>query len=109
MADSGGVGAALAAELRKDGALCRLVEPNDSIEDALKDPGLTGVVYLRALDAPSAEHLDTAVLSRIEREIGGSIITIVQTLAARKETTPQLILVTRGAQAASGNDVAPAQ
>jgi NADPH:quinone reductase-like Zn-dependent oxidoreductase/acyl carrier protein len=109
LADSGGVGGALASELQKEGAHCRFVEPGGSIENALQAPGLTGVVYLRALDAPSADHLDTAVLSRVEREIGASIIMMVRTLAARKESPPQLVLVTRGAQAASGNEVAPAQ
>ena len=109
IADATGVGAALAAELRNAGAACHIVQACDSPGNALDDPGLTGVVHLRALDAPSAEHLDINSLGQIEREIGESILTIVQSLAARKENAPQLVLVTRGAQAVRENEASPSQ
>ena len=109
IADATGIGAALAAELRNAGAACHIVEAGESPGDALHDPGLTGVVHLRALDAPSAEHLDIDTLGHVEREIGESILTIVQSLVARKENAPQLVLVTRGAQAVAENEASPSQ
>jgi acyl transferase domain-containing protein/NAD(P)-dependent dehydrogenase (short-subunit alcohol dehydrogenase family)/SAM-dependent methyltransferase len=109
IADATGVGAALATELRNAGVVCHIVEAGESFSDALRDPGVTGVIYLRALDAPSAEHLDIDNLRRAEREIGESILPIVHSLAARKEHAPQLVLVTRGAQAVGDNKVSPSQ
>jgi acyl transferase domain-containing protein/NAD(P)-dependent dehydrogenase (short-subunit alcohol dehydrogenase family)/SAM-dependent methyltransferase/acyl carrier protein len=109
IADAAGVGAALAAELRNVGVACRVVEAGHSFGDELHDPGLTGVIHLRALDAPSAEHLDINTLGHVEREIGESILMVVQSLAARKENAPQLVLVTRGAQAVADNQASPCQ
>jgi acyl transferase domain-containing protein/SAM-dependent methyltransferase len=109
IADATGVGAAFAAELWNAGVACRIVQAGDSLGDVLHDPGLTGVIHLTALDAPSAEHLDIHTLGRAEREIGESILTIVQSLAARKENAPQLVLVTRGAQAVADNETSLSQ
>ena len=88
---------------KKSGAeLCRIVKPGESCQDMLDSPDLGGVIYLRTLDL-----LDPSADGSSEREMCADVLKLAQALARRKGPSPQLFLVTRGAQG-PGDEVRPA-
>ena len=96
----GGAGTAgpLVARLEAAGARCRAVAVDDleSLEWPAEGPG--GVVYLAALDAPRPAPGGVDELRRIESDVCGGALRLVQRLVTRGVST-SLILVTRGGQA----------
>lgn len=132
LADSLGVGQALAELLQEQGESCFLVYPGDSYE--VKQPGiwsvnpsnpadferlfqeiietnnlpLKGVVHLWSLEAGLTSELTIPLLEKIQVLGCGSTLHLVQALASR-QASPRLWLVTRGAVPAVSSLLAPAQ
>jgi acyl transferase domain-containing protein/NAD(P)-dependent dehydrogenase (short-subunit alcohol dehydrogenase family)/acyl carrier protein/SAM-dependent methyltransferase len=103
--DDGRVGADVAARLQRGGAICRLVKRGESFGDLLDRSSLSGVLYLRALDANPDDQLDGATFASVEREICGGLLQVVRRLAARgDQAASRLLLVTRGAQLVAADD-----
>jgi myxalamid-type polyketide synthase MxaC len=107
LSDRGGIGAALAAILERQGERCTLIERADQtslqwFRQVLRP--CRGIVHLWGLDTPPAyvSSDDPACFS---------VLHLVQALAqAGWRDAPRLYLVTRGAQAAiAGDEIAPAQ
>ena len=121
--DAGGVGAAVASRLSADGAGCVLVQPGDRYEQldpgrflvrpgdrddvrrlvdtAVGTNGSTGIVHLWSLDAKVGPDASAGELEAAHRLGCGSILPLVQELAAARRPGPlPLWLVTRGAQPA---------
>jgi len=65
---------------------------------------LAGIVHLWSLDAPDATELNSHLLLQVEASGCHSILHLVQSLALVK-STPQLWLVTRGAQAVNAEEL----
>ncbi|MCC7362008.1 MAG: SDR family NAD(P)-dependent oxidoreductase, partial [Anaerolineales bacterium] len=129
LADQGGVGLALAAELRAQGQRCQVVLPGAALEllepearsvdlarpdevaqqlqAALAEGGpWRGVVHCWSLDVGPHASLDL-----IQTRTCDSVVAVVRALAPLAETPapPRLWLVTRGAQALSPGEVAIGQ
>ncbi|MBI4788809.1 MAG: SDR family NAD(P)-dependent oxidoreductase [Chloroflexi bacterium] len=106
LADSGGIGAGLAARLEEKGEHCVVISPQPPIsnfqsfgsaQDRLPISNLRGVVYLWALEgrgdpAPTQDVPDTV------RDLYAQVLHLVQEIVQAK-TTPRLWLVTQGAVA----------
>ena len=122
-ADTGGVGVALASRLHEHGESCVLVFPGEAYErspashwridptsptafqrlltDTLRPdcPPWRGVVHLWSLEAAPPEETTGASLQAAQRLGCGSVLHLVQALAAMGSSPrPRLWLVTRGAQ-----------
>jgi acyl transferase domain-containing protein/acyl carrier protein len=122
-ADRGGVGEALAEELRARGQDCQVVfqdavslggrevalDPDQPalfhrlVRDYFGVPGVSyrNVVYLWGLDAPKTQDLDLDKLSAAERRASGSALLVSQAVAVVNSVTgasPRFWLVTRNAQ-----------
>ena len=134
-ADRGGVGAALAEELRARGQDCQVVlhdavmlggrevalDPDQPalfhrlVRDYFGVPGVSyrNVVYLWGLDASPTLDLDLETLGAAERRASGSALLVSQAVAVVNSVTgasPRLWLATRNAQGpAQGNTVELAQ
>ncbi|MBV9787350.1 MAG: SDR family NAD(P)-dependent oxidoreductase, partial [Chloroflexi bacterium] len=67
-----------------------------------------GVIYLRGLDgAPFEEHTAASLMAEQAHAVGG-LLGLVKALGqARPAANPRLWIMTRGAQAVAGNEVAP--
>lgn len=130
-ADQGGVGTALAEELRARGQDCQVVlhdavklggrevslDPDQPamfhrlVRDYFGVPGVSyrNVVYLWGLDAAPALDLDLDTLTSAERRASGSALLVSQAVAVVNSVTgasPRLWLATRNAQGpAQGNTV----
>ena len=123
--DAGGVGAAVASRLSADGAGCVLVQPGDRYEQldrgrflvrpgdrddvrrlvdtVVGTNGSVGIVHLWSLDAKVGPDATAGELEAAHRLGCGSILPLVQELAAARRPGPApLWLVTRGAQPAGG-------
>ena len=124
LADRGGVGEALAEQLRARGESCLTVRAADvdprsaqDMERLLRavwssDRPRRGIVHLWSLDAAPAERMDLASLEAAESLGCVSALHLVQVLARSEGATPpRLWLVTRGAQPAGreGSPIAVAQ
>jgi amino acid adenylation domain-containing protein len=129
-ADEGGVGERLAATLTDRGDDCRLVRrglayrwnPQGAVElpagdttaverllDDLTAAGEScdGIVHLWSLDIPPPDALDGAALLEAQSLGCGSVLALVQGLAAHTGPTAPVWLVTAGSQAVAGHDAAP--
>nr|MBA2245212.1 polyketide synthase dehydratase domain-containing protein [Gemmatimonadota bacterium] len=117
LADTGGVGEALAARLEAEGASCTLLHPStdqsplsQNWESGLGGEGpLRGVVHLWSLDEP--EDLTAEAIHEHQRRVCGSTLALVQAMVAAGAAGAGLWLATRGAQALPGDTepVSPAQ
>ena len=110
LADSGGVGAALAERVERAGGSARLVPAGEAVTSASLTQALgacrdlRGIVHARGLDAPSSSELDAAGLAAAQEAGCRSLLDLLQALGAllgdlQLETPPQLLLVTRAAVA----------
>jgi malonyl CoA-acyl carrier protein transacylase len=132
LADSWGVGEALAHLLRERGEGCFLVYPGDSYQ--IKQPGtwsvnpsnpadfeqlvqevvgtnnlpLRGIVHLWSLEAGFTSELTIPLIEKIQVLGCASTLHLIQALASRL-ASPRLWLVTRGAAPAVSSLPAPAQ
>ncbi len=111
VADRGGIGAALTDQLRQQGASCvlALAEDTGATPDADEyvrllneataggTTPLTGIVFLRALDAEEADDWLSA-----QQTMCGSALALIQAVL-RSGSTPALWLVTRGAVSLGAN------
>jgi acyl transferase domain-containing protein len=113
VADRGGVGDALAAQMRARGGRAVIVPPTASSDELRL--GLTGadapssVVYLRGLDAHGADSSASELQGEQSESLGGALQVVQALGAARFALAPRLFLVSRGAQAvgASGATLSP--
>jgi acyl transferase domain-containing protein/acyl carrier protein len=97
--DQGGAGLALADAMTSAGAVCRMVTPETPVEELLAADDLRGLVYLRALDGGLPE------LAADERRLCAPLLEVAAGLAtARSGAPPQIVIVTRGAQAVARGD-----
>ena len=124
-ADSGGIGKRVALAVRARGDRCALVFRGDRYRHTGPDtfeiaphevadttrmlqelpPAPTvvhGVVYLWNLDAPASSTLATDQLMAWQRIGGGGILAALRALDALRQPTPQVWLVTSGAQPLEG-------
>jgi len=104
-ADRGGLGQKLAGLLESGGAACALVSSGEAVdyERLLRNGApVKGIVHLWSLDVPANEAVSLKSLAEAERELCGSVLRIVQTLAGGDGERPALWLVTRGAKAVAG-------
>ncbi len=116
-ADRQGVGQALAHQLRTQGATCKLIYAHDSTEsiEYTLNPAETenfaaqvqsllaaqpcrGVVHLWSLDLDAADWADLEMAQVLSTS---SIPPLVQALAQQTDVTPEIWLVTQGAQSLS--------
>jgi acyl transferase domain-containing protein/acyl carrier protein len=98
LADGGGAGAALGAELEARGAACSVLAtttPPDEVARAAK--GARGIVHLRALDVRIPEDCDAQTLARAQRLGCDSALQLTRALLAA-EVTCRTWYVTRRAQ-----------
>ncbi len=100
LADARGVGDALAQRLQERGCECDVVR-DEQIASARVTPSTRNIVHLWSLDA-AAEGLDTAQLTNDQRRGCGSLLHLVQAVAAQSEgdDAPRVRVVTQGAQPA---------
>lgn len=108
-ADQGGVGEALAEQLRTQGqhttllyATQDLTSSQEQVELALDslnhEPPLKGIVHLWGLDSPPLVGLSSSALIQAQRETSGSVLHLVQALSQPKaQKTAKLWVVTQGA------------
>lgn len=128
LADKGGVGAQLAAQLREAGATTLVIERADvfgadTAESANAEPfqrlagalrgayaregGLAGVVHLWSLDAAAPHETTRQSLQDAERWGSAAALVAIQSLVeSSSEGPPRLWLVTRGAHAVDA-EIAP--
>ena len=107
--DGAGVGSGIAEQLRASGAECIVVPPGDALDRhsicaLAQSNGVREVLYLRGLDTSALRSGADPVLGQ-QRGLGGAL-SVVQGLL---DAPARLWLVTRGAQAVAGSDVAPEQ
>ena len=119
LADEGDVSQHLVASLQAKGETCHLVYPGDSLVRTesnqwilnplqleqfkqllaeVKRP-LRGVLHLWSLRDSLADDMDLDALHSIQARNVASVLHLIQALSAQKEATPQLWIITRGAQA----------
>jgi acyl transferase domain-containing protein/acyl-CoA synthetase (AMP-forming)/AMP-acid ligase II/acyl carrier protein len=98
VADSGGIGQELAAQLQSRGAQCRVTN-SDQLQDFHPGAGTNNVVYLLSLDSADLQPGPNAFAESQERWIAA--LQFVQTLVRQAQGAEvRLWIVTRGAQAA---------
>jgi acyl transferase domain-containing protein/NADPH:quinone reductase-like Zn-dependent oxidoreductase/NADP-dependent 3-hydroxy acid dehydrogenase YdfG/acyl carrier protein len=96
--DRGGVGLQLAAHLESQGEPCFLLSTEEDFDAVVPQNAgpCRGLVHLWSLDAPNHPS-STVVLDEVQERGCLSVVRLVQTLVRRGQS-PQLWLVTRGAQ-----------
>jgi acyl transferase domain-containing protein/NADPH:quinone reductase-like Zn-dependent oxidoreductase len=114
LADSHGVGDALASQLVRDGQRVQLIRPAVGDGERLRREiethasQVAGIVHLASLDLPRpSDEIGLSLLPGQARSLG-TLLEAVQALGAmsfRTGATPRLVVVTRGATAVEG--VAP--
>ncbi|WP_327099662.1 type I polyketide synthase [Nocardia vinacea] len=122
LADSSGVGSALAALLEQRGRTCVLVGKDDiDVADdeawnalldnvAQGEPGCAGVVHLWSLNTTDTEYVTADTLTEDQHTTGLSTVRLVRALARLGlRDHPRLWLVTRGAQQVGREPVAVSQ
>ena len=113
VADDGGVGGALGAELEARGATCRVADASVSPDEiAHAAQGARGIVHLRALDARLPEDLDhdhAGTLARAERLGCGSALELVRALIAAGQTCRAWFVTRRSQQVVPGDAIEVAQ
>jgi NAD(P)-dependent dehydrogenase (short-subunit alcohol dehydrogenase family)/acyl carrier protein len=77
-----------------------------AVDDLPHASAIAGVVDLRALEAPSADALSGADMQRTAERLSSGLLRLVQSLAQAVPGECRLVIVTRGAIAASGEPVA---
>ncbi|UQA57021.1 type I polyketide synthase [Polyangium aurulentum] len=114
LADRGGVGHALAAELERRGERCVLVDPPplgaalarvEALRQLLADrfrkeqAPYRGVLHFWSLDVPDAAQVEAASLDAAQTLVCDSVLLSIQAMsAARWRDMPRLWLFSRGAQ-----------
>jgi 8-amino-7-oxononanoate synthase len=123
LADRGGAGTALGAELGRQDQRCVIVEPGEGFEqvspqhfrvspteradfdrllnDAFRSNGRTvgQVVHLWSLDVPEVNQADSAAVERAQRTGCGSLLSLIHSLLDMAgNALPRTWLVTRGSQ-----------
>jgi NADPH:quinone reductase-like Zn-dependent oxidoreductase/acyl carrier protein len=100
LADSIGLGAALAKRLREHGKSCTIARsPQEMRAEFGKRREWEGVVYLWSLDAAGFDGLNVERLNGAQASLCGGLLELVQVLAGRANShPPRLWLATRGAQ-----------
>ena len=101
LADSGGLGERLRDALEAAGDSCGLVPAGrlEAVAGILAANPPKNMLYLWPLDAPRNEALSLESLAGSQRQVCGSVLSLVHTLANRDGVSaPRLWIVTRGAQ-----------
>ncbi len=111
VADRTGVGQHLADRLSAIGGHVSLMQPVDNIKTAASAKAWSGVVFLRALDAPLPGQLTPESLENAQRYLCSSILDLLHGMSAASSAfAPRLWLVTQCAQAVGDDrNVAVAQ
>ncbi len=111
LADSGGVGDALAARLRAERQRVHVVPQGARHQDstqreiAAHAATATAIVHLWSLDVPPAVEHDPSALVPNQESSLGSIVSVVQLLGGMSfgvDAAPRLFIATRGATAVDG-------
>ncbi len=96
--DDGQLGQQLAAELTAQGDSCVVVAPQRAIP--VNETGYQGLIDLRPTQAVLDDSLTVDKLNRLQHQITGGILDVIQTLVRQSGSQPaRLYLVTRGGQA----------
>jgi len=104
LADRGGVGAALADQIRQTGARCRVIAADEVVTQALLQQGISsctdlrGIVHARGLDAKPTDELDAAALELAQQLGCRTAMDVLQALSkVELAQAPQLVLLSRAA------------
>jgi acyl transferase domain-containing protein len=100
--DQRGIGARIAESLRRAGHSCTTVEQGTSWNSA-EIQRADRILHLWSLDALPSEFMSADELMRAQQSGSHSLLSLVQTIAAAEGASPQLWIVTSGAQCLPGD------